>query len=81
MFPRWSDWNIQYTTQGLVKRRISKTLRVLILATVIVGAYYIRKDVRSGLRAVNALSRHKIKAGLLSLIDLMRKGISSLPDS
>jgi len=45
-----------------------------------IEAYYIRKDVRGGLHALNTFLRHNIKVGLFSLLDLVERGISSLSE-
>ena len=79
MFPKWSDWNIQYTTKGLIKHRIKQTLRVITLLAGIVGLFYIRKDAPGGLRAFNSSARQTVKLGLLRLVGLVEKGVGMLP--
>ena len=79
MFPRWSDFDIQYTRKGLIKYRISQTLRVVVLIATIVGAYYIRKDVRGGLLAVRTLLRQRVKSTLFSILGVVQKAVSKLP--
>lgn len=78
MFPKWSDWNIQYTTKGLVKYRASQTMRTLTLAATIVGAYYIRKDVRGGLRAFLSLIRQNSIFALLKVLSILQRRIGGL---
>ena len=68
MFPKWSDWNIQYTTKGLLKHRISQILKVIALAASILGAWYIRHDVRGGLMGLLMLVRGYVKVGVLRLL-------------
>ena len=51
MFPKWSDWNIQYTSKGLRKLQIQQTLKIIGLTLAIYVAYAIRHDFRGGLRA------------------------------
>lgn len=80
MFPKWSDWNIQYTTKGLVKQRIKQTLQVVTLLASIVGLYYIRNDVRGGLRALDSSMRQMVKSGLLRLLGWVEKGVRMLPE-
>lgn len=80
MFPKWSDWNIQYTTKGLVKQRIKQTLQVVTLLASIVGLYYIRNDVRGGLRALDSSMKQIIKSGLLRLLGWVEKGVRMLPE-
>lgn len=80
MFPKWSDWNIRYTTKGLIKRRAGQTLRALALIAIIVGLYYIRKDVRGGLRACDSFVKQTQKSGLLRLVRWAEKGVRMLPE-
>lgn len=80
MFPKWSDWNIRYTTKGLVKQRVRQTLRVLALVAMIVGLYYIRKDVRGGLRALDSFVKQNVKSGLLKMLSWAEKGVRMLPE-
>lgn len=80
MFPKWSDWNIQYTTKGLIKERIKQTLRLVTLLASIVGLYRIRKDVRGGLSAFDSFMKQKFKFGLLRLLDWAERGARMLPE-
>ena len=80
MFPKWSDWNIQYTTKGLLKQRIKQTLRIVTFLAGIVGLYSVRKDVRGGLRAFDRLVKLQIKFGLLRLLEWVERGVRSLPE-
>lgn len=43
IFPKWSDWDIKYTRQGLVKKRIRQVLSFMAFAAGIVGLYQIGK--------------------------------------
>lgn len=42
MFPKWSDWDIEYTRKGLIKRRIRQSLAFIAFAASIIGLYRIR---------------------------------------
>ena len=64
----------------MIKRRISQLARTVTLLTAIVGAYYIRKDVKGGLRALNAWVRRYIRMALFALLDLAQKGVGMLPE-
>lgn len=68
MFPKYSDWNIQYTRKGLLKRRLSQLLKVILLAASIVGAWYIRHDVRGGLMGLMRAARGWVKVGVLRML-------------
>ena len=78
MFPKWGDWNIQYTTKGLIKHRISQALKVIALAAIIVGAWRIRNDFRGGLVTLLNLGRQSLKFGLLSLMMSVQRGVSKI---
>ena len=43
MFPKWSDWDIQYTQKGLLKHRVRQALKYVAFAAAIVGVYRARK--------------------------------------
>ena len=43
MFPKWSDWDIKYTQQGLAKERIRQVLSLTAFTAGIVGLYQIWK--------------------------------------
>ena len=79
MFPKWSDWNIQYTTKGLIKHRIKQTMRIVVFLAGIVGLFYIRGDVGGGLRGFNSSARQGVKVGLLRLLGWVEKGVRMLP--
>lgn len=65
MFPKYSDWNIQYTPKGLLKHRLSQVLKIIVLAAGIVGAWYIRHDVRGGLVGFMRTVRDWVRVGVL----------------
>ena len=77
MFPKWGDWNIQYTTKGLIKHRISQALKVTALAASIIGAWRIRNG-SSGLMTLLNLGRQYSKSGLLSLLMSVQRSVSKL---
>lgn len=79
MFPKWNDWNIQYTTKGLVKHRIKQTLRTVVFLTGILGLYYAWGDVRGGLTGFNNSARRGVKFGLLRFLGWVEKGVRMLP--
>ncbi|KAI9819853.1 MAG: hypothetical protein M1827_006422 [Pycnora praestabilis] len=43
MFPKWSDWNIEYTEKGLLKQRSRQLLKYLAFVVAIVGVYQARQ--------------------------------------
>lgn len=74
MFPKWSDYNIEYTTKGLFKNRVFKLLKALTLAATIIGAFYIRKDPVGGLMTLRNLARGNIRDGMFAILGLMESG-------
>lgn len=76
MFPKWSDWNIEYTRKGLLKLQIQRALRVLAFIFTIYAAYTIRRDVRGGLKAFREVILgyvRRITHGILGGLD---RGVS-----
>jgi hypothetical protein len=78
MFPKYSDWNIQYTTKGLLKHRLTQALEVLTFALTILAAYRIRHDVRGGVREYLGLGKHYVKFGLLSVLMQLQRVVSKV---
>lgn len=44
MFPKWKDWNLEYTFKGILKKKVGKALRYGLLIGAIVGAYQLKKS-------------------------------------
>ncbi|OCK83255.1 FAD/NAD(P)-binding domain-containing protein [Lepidopterella palustris CBS 459.81] len=63
MFPKWKDWNIEYSHKGLVKRRIRRSFRFIALALLITGAYCARQK-GLGLKDAKELVRTALQAVL-----------------
>lgn len=75
MFPKWSDWDLQYTRKGLVKKRIRQALQVLALIAVILGIYQVGRTSDSTQDARNTIRRYA-KQILFSTWDLVGRGIN-----
>lgn len=83
MFPKWSDWDLQYTRRGLLKKRARQASGVILLLAIIVGSYALRRrgsGVFSGLQSLNHLLRKYVKQGLFSALGLVNGVITRLPD-
>ena len=78
MFPKWNDWNIQYTRKGMIKLKIKRMLQVFALAAFLVGAFAIRKDPVAGLGAIPGVARRTFKSGLLIILGIVERGVSWL---
>ncbi|KAL8802400.1 MAG: hypothetical protein Q9182_003823 [Xanthomendoza sp. 2 TL-2023] len=83
MFPKWSDWDLQYTRKGLLKKRARQASGILLLVAVIVGAYALRQQgsgVFSGLQSLNHLLRKYMKQSLISVWGLVDRAITMIPE-
>ncbi|KAL8736242.1 MAG: hypothetical protein Q9166_000397 [cf. Caloplaca sp. 2 TL-2023] len=83
MFPKWSDWDFQYTRKGLLKKRARQALGILLFIAVIGGAYALRQQnsgVFSSLYNLNHLRRRYVKQGLINVWGLVNRAITMLPD-
>lgn len=83
MFPKWSDWNLEYTRKGLLKKQAKRALGILLLLSVIVGAYFLRKEGSSmygSLQSYIHLLRRHLKQGLVSVWGLVNRAITMLPE-
>lgn len=83
MFPKWSDWEVQYTRKGLLKRQARQALKVLLVASVVVGAYTLRREVLEGLTSSGGTSyvlQSYLKSGLLGLWGRVHRAIDMLPN-
>ncbi|KAL8763405.1 MAG: hypothetical protein Q9184_000793 [Pyrenodesmia sp. 2 TL-2023] len=83
MFPKWSDWDLQYTRKGLVKRQVTQALGVLLLVAVIVGAFRLRQGSSGNypsLQGFTLLVRRYLKQGLMAILTLLNRGITMLSE-
>ncbi|KAH3918183.1 hypothetical protein HBI56_144170 [Parastagonospora nodorum] len=79
MWPKWADWNIEYTKKGLWNQRKMRAMRALAVLLAIVGAYRIRqsgkrvKDVRESMRRAveGAVGR------AVQVLGVLREGIKN----
>ncbi len=80
MFPKWSDWQIQYTRKGLLKERIRQGLSLAIFAAMIVGLYQARR-LPGGISALPSMLRQHFKGLILGLLSSVSRGISRVQRS
>ncbi|KAI4233583.1 MAG: hypothetical protein L6R40_007034 [Gallowayella cf. fulva] len=83
MFPKWSDWDLQYTRKGLLKKRARQASGILLLVVVIVAAYVLWQQgsgVFFGLQNLNHLLRRYVKQTLIGAWAMVNRGITMLPD-
>ena len=83
MFPKWSDWNFQYTRKGLIKNRIRKAVQVITVAAVVTGLFLAGRrnnGIRDAPKEITILIRKYVKQGLLLVWDMVNRGIRLLPE-
>ncbi|KAF2030110.1 FAD/NAD(P)-binding domain-containing protein [Setomelanomma holmii] len=68
-FPKWSDWNISYTSKGIWNIRRRRAMRILATVLAIVGAYRVHQS-GLGVKDVKALLQNVIRGSLASLVEL-----------
>ncbi|KAL8975072.1 MAG: hypothetical protein Q9197_000708 [Variospora fuerteventurae] len=83
MFPKWSDWDLQYTRGGLLKMQARRALTVLLLTFVVVGAYALRQKSSGSvpsLQSFRYVVQKYLKQGLLRIAGMVDRAITMLPD-
>ena len=79
MFPRWSDWEITLTRQGLLKKRIRQALSYIIFAAGIVGLYQVWNSARNvGVTSWPGLLQQRVGSFLLELLGSVERRISRI---
>lgn len=75
MFPRWTDWDLEYTSKGILKKRIRQALQYGLVIGAIIGAYQIKKG---GGSLVNLPGRgvEYFKKELIRVLNAVTKRIS-----
>ncbi|EON67384.1 hypothetical protein W97_06637 [Coniosporium apollinis CBS 100218] len=63
MFPKWEDWNVKYTPQGLLKQRIRRGAGILAFVAALVGAYRARQK-GLGVRDITAMVRQILHSAM-----------------
>lgn len=43
-FPRWNDWSLTYTKQGINRQRRAQMVRILALAAIVLGVHRAREN-------------------------------------
>jgi hypothetical protein len=74
-FPRWNDWNIEYTNKGIAKMRARRAVRTLALMLAIGGVWRFKQS-GLGLKDVKSLLRGAVQGSIGNLNEvweMMRK--------
>jgi len=77
MFPTWSDWDITYTSKGLLKKRAKTMLTYLACVLAIPSILSLRRNTRS-VECVKALLKEYIRQALLKGADILQVAGSKL---
>lgn len=80
MFPKWSDWHIQYTRKGLIKKRMRQGLAYVSFLAALVGFYQARKDPRRA-NSLPFLLRRQLKYMMVGFLSLVHRGIALIEKS
>ncbi|KAG9237239.1 hypothetical protein BJ875DRAFT_167908 [Amylocarpus encephaloides] len=63
MFPTWNDWAISYTPSALRRRRIKSAFLTVLMAALITGSFYLRKNTQGPLSILKTLVRTTLLKG------------------
>ena len=77
MFPRWSDWDIEYTRKGLIKKRIRHGLKYVAFAAIIVGLYQARRSGENFGTLYDALWRRS-RSLVVGLLTVLQHGVGKV---
>ncbi|KAL8944479.1 MAG: hypothetical protein Q9211_000576 [Gyalolechia sp. 1 TL-2023] len=79
MFPNWSDWDLQYTRKGLIKKQVRRALNILLLALVIISAYSLRQQgigAYTSLQGLECFVRRCLRNCLVAISDMVDRAIT-----
>lgn len=68
-FPKWNDWNIEYTNKGIARIRARRVVRALALVLVIGGAWRLWQS-GLGLKDVKGLLRGAVQASFRNIMEV-----------
>lgn len=71
MFPTWSDWDIKYTTKGLIKQRAKKLFRILAFTGAVTALIRMHKNPPTA-ASIKGLLRNYVKFSLASGVSLFQ---------
>lgn len=77
MFPKWEDWNIKYTPQGLLKQRIRRGAGILAFVAALVSAYRARRK-GLGVRDITALVRQILHSAMGTSRAVLQRAAESI---
>ncbi|KAL1792071.1 hypothetical protein ACET3X_009822 [Alternaria dauci] len=68
-FPKWNDWNVEYTNKGIARMRARRVVRMLALVLVIGGAWRLWQS-GLGLKDVKGLLRGVVQASFRNIMEV-----------
>ena len=77
MFPKWSDWNLNYTKKGLFKLYLRRGLKALLPFAAVAGVYRARSSGVGPVELVRLL-RSFVVGGVVNVLDASRSWIAGL---
>jgi hypothetical protein len=69
LFPKWADWNIEYTKKGVAQKRKTRAVRVLALALLVGGAYRLRQSGLS-VKDLKAFVRKEVQGSVARIFQI-----------
>lgn len=78
MFPKWNDWDIQYTKKGLRQVRIKQMMKLVAFISFIAGLFSIRKQPLKKLRDILTALKQAIKLALRAGTQRLDRGVEWL---
>ena len=74
MFPKWSDWQINYTPKGLLKKRMRRGLAYAAFIATLVALHQARKH-DGHIRSLPSLLQHRFTSLASGLLDFANHAI------
>jgi len=69
LFPKWADWNIEYTKKGVAQKRKTRAVRLLALVLLAGGAYRLRQS-GLGVKDVKAFLQNEVQRSVARIFQL-----------
>jgi hypothetical protein len=69
LFPKWADWNIEYTKKGVAQKRKTRAVRLLALVLLAGGAYRLRQS-GLGVKDLKAFLQNEVKRSVTRILQL-----------
>ena len=77
MFPKWTDWDITYTSKGQLKQTLRQGFKVAAFVAFVVAAYRTRQAGGS-IKGLPGLARDHVRSILTTALGFLGRGIGEL---